>query len=383
MPLFMEFILPSEIYRCPLSDVSVTPAQHGSCSRLENMSARRSDRAADDGDDSFVGRRRSAVDGDVPLSGYEVFKAGRAHSHMVPVWMDEPPRFHSARVAASQISWRPAPQQRPASARLHAAPPRRPPQPPRPSAPISPRVGASPRVRHHGTSAVLNTDPAVPLSGIHHRLSPQILAEQLKSENEYHINNWLEARGKLPKHRTISKARRAALAGCYRLLDPSEAGGVEPADMQLILRAVGFPAHVIVGVIERAQVDENGLYPPHEFTRVCIEAEQCSRQHVAAFDSPRLASETFPIALAMERHRIHDVISEHIARLESTSGGAKAAAATAVPGELQPSPRMRGRQATTMRSPQETLRRVTQGLHPEQSRNRRHGGWGDVGSSRN
>ena len=122
---------------------------------------------------------------------------------------------------------------------------------------------------------MLNTDPAVPLSGIHHRLSPQILAEQLKSENEYHINNWLEARGKLPRHRTISKARRAALAGCYRLLDPEQQGSVQRADVQRILRALGFQPATVSKVLANANADEDGL-SPGEFTRLCVEAEQAA-----------------------------------------------------------------------------------------------------------
>ena len=35
--------------------------------------------------------------------------------------------------------------------------------------------------------------------------------ETEKNINEFHVNAWLEQRGKLPRHRTISKARRAAL----------------------------------------------------------------------------------------------------------------------------------------------------------------------------
>ena len=137
--------------------------------------------------------------------------------------------------------------------------------------------------------------------------------------NEHHVNAWLEARGQLPPHRTISKARRAALAGCYRLLDPESVGGVDPASMQLVLRALGFAPAVVSSVLASARCDENGRYPPPEFNRLCVEAERTAGRRVSAFESPRVVAEGFPLALLLERERIHD----SIARLSSGSTRAR------------------------------------------------------------
>jgi hypothetical protein len=131
-----------------------------------------------------------------------------------------------------------------------------------------------------------------------------MIAETAVAINEFHSNCWLQQRGQLPRHRTTSKARRAALAAAYQLLDPLSVGGVEEADMILILRALGFKPAVVSAVLESAKPDENGLLPAAEFTRLCLEAEQRARKRVSSFESPRSASESFPLSLLMERHRI-------------------------------------------------------------------------------
>lgn len=153
-------------------------------------------------------------------------------------------------------------------------------------------------------------------------------ADTVQAFNEFHINNWLEARGKLPRHRTISKARRAALAGCYRLLDPEQQGSVQRADVQRILRALGFQPATVSKVLANANADEDGL-SPGEFTRLCVEAEQAAGRTISTFASPRGAAEAFPLALLMERHRIHDLIDGHVERLERSLAHSAQATATA------------------------------------------------------
>lgn len=292
------------------------------------------------------------------LSGYEIFKAGREHSNnaniLLPFWDDEPPLRRPA--SARQAAWRPAPKQ-PRARQLLAPPPPTPPLPP------SRAASTVSSARRRFPTEVEDVPLAAGLAS--QRLTMQFKAEQKASEDEFHVNSWLEARGKLPRHRTISKARRAALAGCYRLLDPSEAGsevGVEPSDVQLILRALSLPPHVISAVLGRAQLDDSGLFPPHEFTRVCVEAEQRAKTPIAAFASPRLASETFPLALAMERHRIHGLISGHVARLEGANTRARSPTAPVAPvGGVRGGGPPRGGRRGPRRTPQETLRRVTEG----------------------
>ena len=327
---------------------------------------------------------------DLGLTGLEAFKAGRT-TPQVPFW--DPP----VEPAPAYIGPSPRSKIRPASARYTPAPAYIPPPPlPRSARRTAPTldddstrfIDAAPStIPYFRDARPLAFDAALkPLAGTA-RLSPRQRAMAVKSINDSHINQWLAARGQLPTHRTISKARRAALASCYNMVSTMPAGfedeaaqqrlqhnppppkqGVDVSDMKLVLRALGFRPEVVSAVLRNARPDERGVIDSAEFTRLCVEAEQASKRKISAFESPRAQADAFPLALLMERHRIH----EHITRLDGSAE--EPVSRNPTPPPRPPSPRgsnHRGVAPPTGNPPfRRAVRRTTQQLRHDPSGNR-------------
>ena len=160
-------------------------------------------------------------------------------------------------------------------------------------------------------------------------LSPRARRRVLLDINTFHVNRWLEVRGTIPFHRTISKARKAALRSCFAFLDPDSIGSVGVADLALTLCAVGFPPALAADLVASAAVDGEGRVDALEFARICAQAEQRAQQRVASFESLQSARDSFPFALLLQTHRTRDMINRYIAVLHSSpsppGGGGEAA----------------------------------------------------------
>jgi hypothetical protein len=262
------------------------------------------------------------------LSGYQLFQVGRLHAHEVPVWV-----HNSAEHTPSPRQPAPIP---PAAPRRQLSPA------PHRQAPVrsSPRAERMHSKIHRATAARSSPVPHAPRFGatsdIHasllesqpHRLTPRQRRDALLAINDSYINDWLRVRGSLPAYRTITKARRAALAGCFRLLDPEDTGTVGVKEAELLLRALGFRTLHVAAVVATSKPGVEGRLSAAEFTRLCIEAEGVSCRAAPApvyLESPQSAADAFPLALLMERQRIRDLIDGHVRSLngsKSPDGGA-------------------------------------------------------------
>jgi hypothetical protein len=110
-----------------------------------------------------------------------------------------------------------------------------------------------------------------------YRLTPRQRAEARVAINDFYINIFLERRRCLPAYRTISKAKKSALEGCFALLDQDGVGGGHVREAELLLRSVDFPEAVISEVIAAANTDDNSNLSRAEFMRVCVEADKRRR----------------------------------------------------------------------------------------------------------
>lgn len=128
---------------------------------------------------------------------------------------------------------------RPQSARWSQAPPPNTIPPRAASVPSSPRFGR-PRAEQAaaaqlvpGVAGLGSSGTSAPPADQQHRLSPRLRREFLGRVAEYHMNTWLEARGTIPAHRTITKARRAALHECFNAIDHEHAGAISLNDLKV------------------------------------------------------------------------------------------------------------------------------------------------------
>ena len=246
-----------------------------------------------------------------------------------------------------------------------------------------------------------------------YRLTSKQRAAALLAINDFHINNFLAVRRSLPAYRTLSKAKRAAIDGCFAIVDKEHTGEAHVREAELLIRSL-FPQNPVAvnRVLASARVDDMQNVTAPEFTRLCVdtEADSCRRRAerderaaasggapasardkprwvgtggagasagigpgsantgeagyrildkggnglsnlaggvvggssprseravrgISHFESPRSASEAFPLDLLMECNRIHGVVDAYVATLEDPTEKESAAA-----GKKQPAP---------------------------------------------
>ena len=109
------------------------------------------------------------------------------------------------------------------------------------------------------------------------RLTARQRADALLAINDFHINVFLERRRCLPAYRTISKAKKAAIEGCFGLLDKDGDGSSRMSETNLLLRSLGLPDSVVAEVVATAKTDDSSNVSRAEFTRLCVEADKLRR----------------------------------------------------------------------------------------------------------
>lgn len=125
--------------------------------------------------------------------------------------------------------------------------------------------------------------------------------------NTFHTNNWLARRGALSSSRTGTKAQFAALANCFAELHPDADATVDAHETVLLLRSLGLRS-AEAPPIKPANPHDSRLTLA-EFCRVCIDHERASKRKVGMFQSPEVASQSFPLTLLVDTIRLHDLIN--------------------------------------------------------------------------
>ena len=117
-----------------------------------------------------------------------------------------------------------------------------------------------------------------------HRLSPRQRRKYLSDILDFQINCWLEGRGTIPTHRTITKARKAELRECFKAVDQEHVGLVSVDELGVAMTALGFSSEEVAQVQSLAICVDDPEHPeyanriaPDEFMRLCIEAEAAAR----------------------------------------------------------------------------------------------------------
>lgn len=290
---------------------------------------------------STAGSPRIGADG---LSNLELFRAGRdlggASTALVPFW-SESPRPPQRPRSAGRPTPRPPPSAPPSAV---AATAEHIPSYLQQTTSASPRFRPPPpRLKPPSSSYRTEAQRQLQKTAQPFRLTARQRADALLAINDFHINVFLERRRCLPAYRTISKAKKAAIEGCFGLLDKDGDGSSRVSETHLLLRSLGLPDSVVAEVVATAKTDDSSNVSRAEFTRLCVEADKL-RRAIEDDDEQQDGSLTADAAAAAAAAA--DAASDAAAALTSSSAAAAAilassSAAAAVPPLAFRSPRSR------------------------------------------
>ena len=118
-----------------------------------------------------------------------------------------------------------------------------------------------------------------------------------------------------------SKARKAALSGCFCAMDHANTGQVAVHELGIAMRELlGLSAAQAHGVLSRALPDEDGKLSPAEFSRLILEAEGLADEQ-RTFEAPgsdwtRGQLDAAPLGILMSSHRIRALVDSYMHETE-------------------------------------------------------------------
>lgn len=156
-----------------------------------------------------------------------------------------------------------------------------------------------------------------------HRLSPRQRRKYLGYIRDFEMNLWLEARGTIPAHRTITKARKAELRECFKAVDQERMGLVKVDELGMAMTALGFTAEEVVETLSRARCVNDPEHPEWgtdritstEFIRLCVEAEAAAQAQGGSrctMKPPGGQLDAGPLDVLIGSHRIRGLVESYM-----------------------------------------------------------------------
>ncbi len=186
------------------------------------------------------------------------------------------------------------------------------------------RVGApsGPSRADRARAAAMAPAPAPVVYQPDHRLSPRVRRKYLQYLHDFQMNRWLEARGTIPAHRTITKARKAELRECFKAVDQERVGLIKVEELGVAMLALGFSAEEAGSTMARAVCVDDPDHPEHdnritpaEFTRLCVEAEAAAQAKGGSGSSikpPGGQLDAGPLDVLIGSHRIRGLVERYM-----------------------------------------------------------------------